>query len=437
VVEAGALAAPTIIIAGPRRAKPGPAAVPDGPDGQMGRMGQTDRTDSFPGTIPQTRVFPAAEPPLRAGLGEIERRESRMSNIAISLCGEGRGHATRICTLVEHLERDHDLLVFTSADAWDLMARKFGAGHPRVRLVEIPGLVFEYTDGRLDVMRSIAAGLDYQARQLGPLVDRLMRELEEFHAALAIVDFEPALPRAASRQGIPLVSVDHQHFLLAYDLDSLPWSLQWNAWFMSHAVWLYAVEAADTVVSAFFRPRLRRGWEHVVQVGPLLRREVVAATPRDDGHLLSYLRRHTPFSAVAALADCGLPVKVYGLGKREPVGNASFYDIDERRFVEDLAGCRALVSAAGNQLIGESLHLGKPMLVLPERAHSEQLMNGFFLAEMGCGAFALLEEVTPGHVRGFLDDLDGYAPALAGMAGRMDGTPEVLRVIERRLRASV
>ncbi|MFM9197073.1 MAG: glycosyltransferase family protein, partial [Planctomycetia bacterium] len=173
-----------------------------------------------------------------------------MSKIAISLCGEGRGHATRIGTLVEHLEHDHDILLFTPADAWELLSKRFGEGHPRVRVVEIPGIVFEYTDGRLDVMRSIAAGLDYQARQLGPLVDRLMRELDAFHADLAITDFEPALPRAASRQGIPLVSIDHQVFLLAFDLEALSWSLLWNAWFMSHAVWMYVVVAADSVVSA-------------------------------------------------------------------------------------------------------------------------------------------------------------------------------------------
>ena len=358
-----------------------------------------------------------------------------MSRIAISLCGEGRGHATRICTLIERLEQDHEMLVFTSADAWELLSHRFGAGHPAVRLQEIPGILFQYTDGKLDVLRSIAAGIDYQARQLGPLVDRMMRDLDAFGADLAITDFEPALPRAASRQGIPLVSVDHQHFLLAYDLDALPRSLQWNAWCMSHAVWMYVVEAADTVVSAFFRPPLRRGWEHVVQVGPLLRGEITAAAPHDGGFVLSYLRRHTPFSAVESLADCGLPVKVYGLGERERIGNVSFHAIDERRFVDDLAGCRALVSAAGNQLIGESLHLGKPLLVLPERAHAEQLMNSSFLAAMGCGDWELLEEVTPARVRRFLDGLAGFAPALASVTGRMDGTPEVLRVIDRRLAA--
>jgi len=356
-----------------------------------------------------------------------------MSKLAISLCGEGRGHATRATAIVRRLEQEHDILIWTSSDALDFLRRQFAECHPRVRVEEIPGILFQYSGGRLDVMKSITAGLDYQARQLGPLVDRMMRELEDFGADLAITDFEPALPRAAGRMGVPLISIDHQHFLLAYDLDALPWSLQWQAWFMSHAVWMYVMEATDTVVSAFFRPPLRRGWEHVVQTGPLLRPEILAAQPRDDGFLLSYLRHHTPFSAIESLADCGLPVRVYGLGHRETVGHVSFHTIDDIRFAADLAACHAVVAAAGNQLIGEALHLGKPLLVLPERAHSEQLINSSFLKAMGCGDFRHLEEVTRGDVNEFIAGLDRLRPALAAVAGRMDGTDVVLRVIRHRL----
>lgn len=360
-----------------------------------------------------------------------------MARIAVSLCGEGRGHATRICTLIEQLVPWHEILVYTSGDATALLRSRFPEGDGPVRIAEIPGIVFQYSGGRLDVMRSVAVGLDYQARTLGPLVDRLMNELEEFGADLAVTDFEPALPRAAKRLSLPFVSVDHQHFLLAYDLSSLPVSLRCQAWLMSNAVWMYVSDAADTVISAFFRPPLKRGWEHAVQVGPLLRREITKAKPEDHGFILSYLRRHTPFDVIATLADCGMPVKVYGLGHRERVGNISFHAIDETMFVEDLARCRALVSAAGNQLIGEALHLGKPMLVLPERAHAEQMMNSHFLAGMRAGAFCPLETVSPAVVRGFLDGLDEFAPALDAVRGRMDGTPDVVRVIEHRLQCPV
>jgi uncharacterized protein (TIGR00661 family) len=359
-----------------------------------------------------------------------------MARIAISVCGEGRGHASRIVALVDRLGHDHEVLLYATADGYEFLRRQFEGQRGRVEVRQNPGIVFQYSAGRLHVLRSIAAGFDFQARELGPLVDRLTRELEAFGAELAITDFEPTLPRAARRRRIPLVSVDHQHFLRAYELKSLPRALQWNAWSMSYAVWMYVVQPSDIVVSAFFRPRLRRGWQHVVQVGPLLRTSLLRAVPEDGGFVLSYLRRHTPLAAIEALAGCGTPVKVYGLGRRTPVGCVTFHEIDERQFVDDLAGCSAVVAAAGNQLIGESLHLGKPMLVLPERAHAEQRINAHFLAGMGCGEFTLLEEVTDERIRAFLESRERYADGLACVAGCMDGTPEVLRVIHDRLQRS-
>ena len=182
-----------------------------------------------------------------------------MARIAISLCGEGRGHATRVATLLEHLAPHHDVVVFTWADALGFLRSRFPPGASRVEVREIPGMIFHYSGGRLDVMRSVSAGVDFHARVLGPLVERLLEELEAFSADLGIVDFEPALPRACARLGVPLVSVDHQHFLLAYDLSALPPSLQWNAWAMGYAVWMCTAGASATVVSAFFRPPLKRG----------------------------------------------------------------------------------------------------------------------------------------------------------------------------------
>ena len=92
-----------------------------------------------------------------------------------------------------------------------------------------------------------------------------------------------------------------------------------------------------------------------------------------------------------------------------------------------------MVSAAGNQLIGEALHLGKPMLLLPERAHAEQSMNSHFLVAMGCGDFVYVEKVTRERVCRFLAELDRYRPALARVMRQLDTTLDVVRVIERRL----
>jgi hypothetical protein len=60
-------------------------------------------------------------------------------------------------------------------------------------------------------------------------------------------------------------------------------------------------------------------------------------------------------------------------------------------------------------------------------------MNSHFLAGMNCGEFALVEEITAERVRKFLGGSERFAPALAALRGRMDGTADVLRVIRHRL----
>ena len=45
----------------------------------------------------------------------------------------------------------------------------------------------------------------------------------------------------------------------------------------------------------------------------------------------------------------------------------------------------AVVSTAGNQLVGEALYLGKPVLVMPERVNFEQAINAHYLEQSGAG----------------------------------------------------
>ena len=94
-----------------------------------------------------------------------------MATIAISLCGEGRGHATRICALVEELEQYHEIRVYTSDDGYHFLQNKFSDGHPRVTVLKIPGITFQYSGGHLDVIRTIKTGLEYNAKEIGALVD--------------------------------------------------------------------------------------------------------------------------------------------------------------------------------------------------------------------------------------------------------------------------
>ena len=355
-----------------------------------------------------------------------------MAKIFYSMAGEGRGHAVRVRTLVEHLKHEHELHLFAPDEAHDFLQRFYGpqSPDPSIQLWRVPGLRFHYVGGKLNLAGSIGRGIRYAAWELPRLVAAFRRRIQAERPNLVISDFEPALPRAARREGIPFLSVDHQQVLVACDLSSLPSELRWYAWWMGWAVrWHYAGRCQG-VTTAFYQPPLRPGFERLKMVRSIIRPEVAAALPGDGNYLLSYLRSNTPRQVLEVLAKSEMPVRVYGLGQRPAMGRLTFCAIHEQTFVDDLAGCRAVVCAAGNQLLGEAISLGKPVLAIPETIHHEQRINAHFLREMGAGDWTTLEDFDLPTLQNFLARISAYRGAMASFSGQLDGTAEALTAIQ-------
>src|SRR5688572_20225995 len=84
-----------------------------------------------------------------------------MASIVYSICGEGRGHATRARAVVEGLRAHHRVTLFASGCAHELLesyCRETG-----VTLHRIPGLHFEYTEaGRVALLGTVAAAARFK-----------------------------------------------------------------------------------------------------------------------------------------------------------------------------------------------------------------------------------------------------------------------------------
>lgn len=352
-----------------------------------------------------------------------------MAKIFYSMSGEGRGHASRAAAIVDNLRHQHDITLFAPHQAFDFLAPRYGA-RSGVRVERIPGLRFHYTSGRLNLTKSIGTGLQFWG-SLSSAVEWLSSRIESQHPDVVITDFEPLLPRAAERRGVPYISFDHQHFLTSYDLSALPSSLRWWASAMKLAVQSHYAKQTQTIVTSFFHCPLLAGHEDTISVGPIVRSAMRRATATRGDYLVSYLRKHTPERVVRELEAAPCEVRVYGLGARQPRGNLKFNPFDAHQFVEDLAGCMALVGAAGNQTLGESLHLGKPVLALPEDRHFEQRINAFYLQERGYGQAVSLSDFTGEHLRQFVRSLDSYIPSVEEVP--RNGNADTLAVIRQHL----
>lgn len=331
--------------------------------------------------------------------------------------------------MVEALRTEHEVVLFAPGDAYEMLAPRYAGSN--VRVYRIPGLHFHYDDRHVLSFWSTSREAARYLWNLPRLISWLEQVIRKEAPDLVITDFEPALPRAALRVGVPFISLDHQHFLVANDLSSLPQWMQWPAKAMGVVVQAYYSGQEETILSQFYAPPIRHDVRKVTQVGVLLRPEIVDAEPSEGEHVVAYLRRKTSNSVLSALEQLASPVRVYGLGELPSSGNLHFHRIDEQGFVQDLAASRAVICTAGNQLVGEALYLGKPVLAMPESNNFEQFINAWFLRDSGAGDWVEPEKITVRHIRRFLAQRDEFRASIDGTA--MNGTPAALRVIERYL----
>ena len=127
------------------------------------------------------------------------------------------------------------------------------------------------------------------------------------------------------------------------------------------------------------------------------------------------------------------PLIVYGLDRVDG-SKAEFRGLSPDGFLRDLARADAVIAHAGNQLISEALHLGKPMLAIPVPSQHEQHVNGFYLERIGGGWSLTPEAVTGEKLEEFIVDA---VPRIARSAlpRRENGVHEAARIISEVVRA--
>jgi uncharacterized protein (TIGR00661 family) len=327
-----------------------------------------------------------------------------MAKIVYSMCGEGRGHATRVQTVIETLSR-HRFILLAARDAYETLYERY-EGHPRVSVRRLPGLFFSYKNNRVDYVRSVLAAVPYLWKLSG-VVEYVTQMILREKPDLAITDFEPILPRAARKCNLPCISMDHQHFLSSSDFASMPFRFRWRGWFLRGSIPLFYPKQNGEAVSSFFHLPPRTGTENIKRFGVLLRPSVLEAAhsaPASQGHLLVYIRRHAPDKLWSILENSGRSAIVYGLGARPDMcqGKIQFREIADQQFVHDLATSECLISTAGNQLIGEAFYLNKPVLAIPEPGNFEQQLNGWLVSKSGGGWSVTFEQLSTHLLQQFL-----------------------------------
>ena len=346
--------------------------------------------------------------------------------VAYGVHGYNRGHATRAASILSEITQRHEVMVFAGDDAYDHLA-------PQFPVERIPSLGFTYdSSGKISPLGTIRASFPkvVDLFQHGPEFRRVMARMKKFKPHVVISDAEAWTHRAAMVLGIPRVGFDH-FGVMVYCRVPMPFGDRLQS-LLDRLVYKLLLPAPSKVlVSSFYSaPRLS---PDVEMVGPLLRDEVHAVKPSQGDHVLVYLNKgrvQWTKRVKSALHGSGAKMHVYGLGERAPDRGLVFKPFGNQSFLEDLASARAVISTAGNQLVGEAMFYGKPLLVMAENT-VEQRLNAAAVERMGIGRSTSFRAIDASIIKDFLR----VAPQLAQTTSQhaRDGRLEALEILERWL----
>lgn len=128
---------------------------------------------------------------------------------------------------------------------------------------------------------------------------------------------------------------------------------------------------------------------------PIIKPEIIQATPTRAGHITVYLPAFQDAyleSLFNTLPGTRFEVFSKSITSPQHKSNISFLPIDRARFDESLIHCDGIICGAGFETPAEAIHLGKKVLAIPIQGQYEQQCNAAALKQMGVRCLDRLTE---------------------------------------------
>ena len=319
-----------------------------------------------------------------------------MANILYGVNGEGSGHSTRAREVIAHLQQQgHKLHIVSFDRGLRNLSESFA-------VTEIFGLSLTYVNNRVRYKRTLASNLIKAPRAVRSLKE-LSHLVDESKIDLVITDFEPLSCHVGHRKRLPIIAIDNQHAITNTGA-TLPRGFKRDVAAVKLVTRMMTPHADAYLVLSFFPAPVKK--RNTFIFPPILRQEVLSATPQNGDHVLVYVT--SPAKELAALLkQVRCKFVAYGFGIQGQEDNILFKKPSMDGFLHDLAGAKAVIANAGFSLVSEALHLGKPYLAMPVKNQFEQTFNAYHVDRLGYGAW--WKDLGKEQIESFLFNLPFYS----------------------------
>jgi uncharacterized protein (TIGR00661 family) len=185
---------------------------------------------------------------------------------------------------------------------------------------------------------------------------------------------------AIYRPKAPVVAVGHQ-FLFFHPEFKTPKEERFQVAMTKNFVRLTSL-GARLRLALSFTPMAHLPDRRVRVVPPLLRTDVLDATPTRGPHFLAYVLNPGYAQELMAWHKTRPDIELHCFWDRQdvepthsPWRGLTFHRLDARKFLDLLISCRGFASTAGFESVCEAAFLDKPITVVPTGNHVEQLCN--------------------------------------------------------------
>jgi uncharacterized protein (TIGR00661 family) len=331
-----------------------------------------------------------------------------MANILYGVNGEGSGHSTRAKEVISHLkQRGHNLHIVS----FDRGLRNLSASFP---VTEIFGLSLAYVNNRVRYERTLANNL-IKAPRAARSLKKLSRLVDEIKIDLVITDLEPLSSHIGHHKHLPVISIDNQHAITNTSV-ALPHGFKRDVAAVKLVTRMMTPHADAYLVLSFFPAPVKK--RDTFLFPPILRQEVLSATPQTGDYVLVYVTSPAKELAVL-LKQVRCKFVAYGFEMEGQEGNILFKKPSMDGFLRDLAGAKAVIANAGFSLVSEALHLGKPYLAIPVKSQFEQTFNAYYVDKLGYGAW--WKDLSKEQIESFLFNLPFYSGNLSSYPRQGNG----------------